>query len=486
MAAASDRKPAPQTLAERIAAALHAFDESRLTPALVAKAKLCVLDFLASAFESRDRPWCQQAIVVACRGSGFSRDDPNGAVETASRPATIIGTPHVVSSADAAFANAVLGHGLVRDDMHLGSVSHMGCVVLPALLARAEGECVSGRRLLAAIVVGYEAGGKLGRAVLDSEVSRIFRPTGITGPFAAAAGTAKLLGLDPERFAVALELAANLAAGYNEWAATGGSEMFFHAGFAARNALTAVDLAAAGAYASPTALEGDAGLFAAFGKNPEQKNRDSKSLPQKSLLRIPFSDHAEILDAFFKEVPACNFAQTAAQAAREIASRDAPAAESVARVVVRVPHAAAKYPGCDCAGPFTQVLQAKMSIHYNVAAALCTGTFDERNYDPVQQPEITRVARLVSLEIDDTLTRAFPAKQGAEVRVELRNGKNLTARRESVTPASDDLVRTRFAAAAAEVLGAPRARALLGFIDRLETEADAGELARLARAARPA
>ena len=31
---------------------------------------------------------------------------------------------------DAAFANAVMGHGLVREDMHSGSVSQLGIVVL--------------------------------------------------------------------------------------------------------------------------------------------------------------------------------------------------------------------------------------------------------------------------------------------------------------------------------------------------------------------
>jgi 2-methylcitrate dehydratase PrpD len=258
--------------------------------------------------------------------------------------------------------------------------------------------------------------------------------------------------------------------------------MFFHAGFAARGGLTAVELAAAGAYASPTALDGEAGLLAAFGKNRDWKSLPQKSLPQKSLPQIPFSDRAEILDVFFKEVPACNFAQAAAQAAREIATRGALPTAAIERVVVRVPYAAARYPGCDCAGPFTRVLQAKMSIHYNVAAALCTGTFDERNYEPEREPEIVRVAQLVSLEVDETLTRAFPAKQGAEVLVELRDGTALEALRDSVTPASDDLVRARCALAASEALGPQACRALLGLVDTLETQADAGELARLARA----
>ena len=63
----------------------------------------------------------------------------------------------------------------------------------------------------------------------------------------------------------ALALAANTAGGLNEWPRSGGGEMFFHPGFAARNAVTAVLLARAGAEASESALDGPAGLFAAFG-----------------------------------------------------------------------------------------------------------------------------------------------------------------------------------------------------------------------------
>jgi hypothetical protein len=83
------------------------------------------------------------------------------------------------------------------------------------------------------------------------------------------------------------------------------------------------------------------------------------------------------------------------------------------------------------------------------------------------------------------LTRAFPARQGAEVHVELSNGRQVSARREAVTPASPELVRARFALAANDVLGVQACRALLAFIDKLETNADSGELARLARAATP-
>ena len=44
-----------------------------------------------------------------------------------------------------------------------------------------------------AAVVGYEAGGRIGRALIDAELARLFRPTGLVGPIAAALAAAALL-----------------------------------------------------------------------------------------------------------------------------------------------------------------------------------------------------------------------------------------------------------------------------------------------------
>lgn len=446
-----------RSLTQATAEALYAVEASAMPGEVRARAKLCIVDFLACALASQDLPWASQAISLATASAGVPQR----------QAASIVGTGHAVAAPDAAFANAVLGHGLVRDDMHLGSVSHFGVVVLPVVLALAERHGATGERVLSAMVAGYEAGGKLGRAILDVDVSRVFRPTGITGPFAGAAAGARLLGLGPEEYAAALAIAANTAAGYNEWAATGGSEMFFHVGFAARSAIAAVELAASGAHASPTALEGGAGLLAAFGK------------ARGPGIGQPFVSRPEILNVFFKEVPACNFAQTAAQAARAVHERAPVESDGFESVVVRVPAAAAAYPGCDSSGPFEHVLQAKMSIHYNVAAALCTGNFDEENYLPAANPEIARVAKLVELVVDEELTAAFPPRQGAEVTLTTMAGESFAYRVDDVAPASDALVRRRFLEAAEQALGAAAAGRLADLVDGIESAADAGELARL-------
>ena len=52
--------------------------------------------------------------------------------------ANIIANEKVSSPGEAAFANAVLGHGLVREDMHAASIAHLGVVVWPVVLATAH------------------------------------------------------------------------------------------------------------------------------------------------------------------------------------------------------------------------------------------------------------------------------------------------------------------------------------------------------------
>lgn len=347
-------------------------------------------------------------------------------------PASVIGAQTRASAAEAAFANAVLGHGLVREDMHTGSVSHLGIVIFPTLLALAQSRRVSGRDFIAGAVCGYEIGASVGRALMDQETVRIFRPTGITGPLGASVAGSRMLGFTEDAGVSALGLAANATAGLNEWPASGADDMFFHAGFAARNAVTAVELAELGAFGSETALDGPAGLFAAL------RHRDRVSAV------TPFSGDLEIFSVYHKPAPACNYAQTACQAALAIGVDS----HDVTAVHVKCTAAAIHYPGCNAAGPFERVLQAKMSIHFCVAATLARRSIEESNYRRLDDPEIARLISVTKLEEDPQLTQAYPGVQGSEVIVTLSDGKVLRKKLSDLVPATPDQIRARFRSAA--------------------------------------
>src|SRR5258707_1025365 len=150
---------------------------------VIAKAKICLLDFLSCAFEARDHAWSRQAI-------GLARTFDGGA--------TVIGTDKRTTPGDAAFANATLGHGLVREDVHAGSICHHGVVIWPALLALSERSSFSGAALVSAAIVGYEAGAHIGRALFTADLARLYRPTGIVAPLGAALAGSPALGLSED------------------------------------------------------------------------------------------------------------------------------------------------------------------------------------------------------------------------------------------------------------------------------------------------
>jgi 2-methylcitrate dehydratase PrpD len=442
------------TLSRRIAQASRALEIGEVPPDVVEKVKIAFIDVLSAAFESLDLPWGCQATQIAARNPGGK--------------ATVIGAPFRTSASEAAFVNAVLGHGLVREDMHTGSVSHLGVVIYPALLALAESRPVTGRDFIVATVCGYEMGAAVGRAVMDQEVVRVYRPTGICGPIGGAVAGSRLLGLSEDATVSAVGFAANTTVGLNEWPAVGADEMFFQVGFAARNAVASVELAELGAFASETSLDGKAGLFAAL------RRSDRVSTVK------PFSGGTwEIMSVFHKAAPACNYAQTPCQAALAVALEDDVDSSDIAKIHVKCTTAAVNYPGCNHAGPFERILQAKMSIHFCVAATLARRCIEEQNYRMLTDPEITRLASATTVEADAALTANYPKMQGAEVIVTLRNGETRQRSLCDLIPATPDQIRARFRVAAEKTLGPKVTGAIEESIDGLENQKDVAAIVRL-------
>ncbi len=432
----------------------------RYSGAALTKAAYCVLDFLSCAYATHHFPWVEQARQVAINNSGIKSVQPDDVANH--RGAAIIGTTQRVSVHDAVFVNSVAGHSLVRDDMHLGSVSHLGVAVMPVALALAEQNKVGATLFLEAIICGYEAGGKLGAMLMDVETARTFRPTGLIGAFAAAATAAKLMGLDAQSSANALGFASNYITGLNEWAAWGSDDMYFHPGISARNGLMAAQLAQAGALAAKGSLDGKAGLFAAF----------AKGVPTPAAL--PFAEHnEEILQVFFKQVPACNYAQTAAQVALQVKTHNTLPLDSIRQITIKVPYAAAHYPGCDYPGPFESILQARMSIHFNVASALYHGNFDDSHYQDFANENVLALAGLIKVAVDEALTTDYPARQGASIMVISREGEEFTATLSDVVPANPDEVLTRYTIAAT---GKPVAEPHLQLLQELDERFIPGSL----------
>ncbi len=149
---------------------------------------------------------------------------------------------------------------------------------------------------------------------------------------------------------------------------------------------------------------------------------------------------------------------------------------------MRVPRAGKLYPGCDHGGPFEHILQAKMSIQYNVAAALIERGVTEKNFALLNDARLHRLIGLMRLDVDDAMTAAYPLLQGGEVDIRFKDGSQRALRLDNVVNAEPAEVRARFRAAVREALGDARAEAIEQCIEQLPESDDAGRLSALLEA----
>ncbi|HVC38371.1 MAG TPA: MmgE/PrpD family protein [Candidatus Dormibacteraeota bacterium] len=190
----------------------------------------------------------------------------------------VLGTGTEASALTAAFSNGIAGHALDYDDTQLstsadsvyGLLTHPSVPVTAAVGALAVEEGSDGRQLVTAYVAGVEVACRVADSMNRRHYQDGFHSTGSVGTLGAAAGSARLLGLDPERTATAIGIAASLGAGLRENFGTMTKPL--HAGRAAHNGVLAARLAEAGFTASEEILEAPRGFFqaAAGGYDPSK------------------------------------------------------------------------------------------------------------------------------------------------------------------------------------------------------------------------
>jgi 2-methylcitrate dehydratase PrpD len=184
---------------------------------------------------------------------------------------TVIGTSLRLPARFAAFANGLTIHADDFDDTQLavakdrvyGLLTHPTAPALPPVLALAERDRRSGIDLMLAYQVGVEVECKAAEAIFPRHYQHGFHSTATCGSIGAAAGAAKLLGLDRDAARRALSIGATQAGGLRENFGT--MTKPFHAGRAAENGVFAAEIAALGFTASPNGLEADRGFFRAAG-----------------------------------------------------------------------------------------------------------------------------------------------------------------------------------------------------------------------------
>jgi len=166
-------------------------------------------------------------------------------------------------ASEAAQVNAVMSDAAASDDSDLRNIVHAGTTLVATALALAERTGASGEDVLAAIVLGYEAAGRIGEAITPAFRARGFHGC-LVAIFGGAVASGRLLRLDAARLAQAIALSATSIGGLAAAANTSVAREY-HAGLAAMLGVQAALAAQRGYKAEEGILETRQGFFEVYG-----------------------------------------------------------------------------------------------------------------------------------------------------------------------------------------------------------------------------
>ncbi len=253
-----------------------------LSTEVIEKTKMHFLDTLGNILGAHEMPWSRMVIGIVKQMKG----EPQS---------TVVGEGRYPMMT-VALANGAMAHGIDADDSGARpSWAHPGSCVVPAAYAAAEAERVDGRRLITALLAGYEVGCRVDSAAYPGLRDRGFHATGVVGTIGAAAAAGKILGLDERHMVNALGLAGTQAAGLDEWLSSGDMSKRLHAGKAAMNGVLAALLAREGYTGPSTIFEGKYGLL-----NTHAESYDPGRLTEK------LGEEYKILSCKFKPYACCH------------------------------------------------------------------------------------------------------------------------------------------------------------------------------------
>lgn len=382
--------------------------------------------------------------------------------------ATVAGRSERVDIASAALVNGITSHTFDFDDTHLKTIIHPGGPVASALLALAEHTGASGREVIDALVIGIDVACRLGNTVYPEHYDRGWHITGTTGMFGAAAGCARLLGLDAARTAMALGIAASQPVGLREQFGT--MTKPFHPGAAARAGLMSALLARSGFTASERAIEAPRG-WAQVVSTKCDWNEATGDLGER--FEISFNTYKPFACGIVihPSIDAC--VQLRDQGVRP---------EEVERIELRVHSLVLELTGKK---EPADGLQGKFSVYHGCAAGLIFGRAgeDEFSDEVVTREDVAQLRRKVVATVDDAIDEA-----SADVTAVLRDGRRVRVFVEHAVgslqrPMSDAALEAKFRALSDPVLGAARTGELIAACWGLASAPDVRALAALARAA---
>ncbi len=377
------------------------------------KAALCLLDLAGAAWaghrSTSARALAGQAVEIF--GSG---------------PAEVWFTGRRGHPAGAVLANAAAASALDLDDGQRPAAGHPGAAVIPAALAQSAATTADGAEVMAATIMGYEVGCRIGASRDLDRLATL--STGRWVAYGAAAAAGRLAGLDAQSLAQALAIAGVLspdmaAAGYSRLM---GNQVKEGIPWAACLGLLAVDLAGRG-------LTGPLDIL------------DHPDLYQADRLLAELGREWALTKVYFKPYACCRWIHAALDALLGLMADRGLAGGEIEGIRVETFGRALRLSNeTDPSNPEA----AQYSLPFCLAVAARHGQTALAPFDlgMLGRPEVTGLARRVELSVDAELDALFPEMAPARVSVTARGQRFVSEVRAARGDPTNPLTRDELAA----------------------------------------
>lgn len=367
-------------LSDRLAHHVSGTDFADLPATTITAAKHVLLDTVGVALAASDMAEETRPFVELARMAGTG-------------PCSILGTGMNVPPTAAALANGSLVHALDFEDAFDPAPGHPNASLVPALIALAQAaKPVSGREFIAALAVGGDLACRIALALDRPMEAGMWYPPPITAGFGAAAGSARLLGLDPAGVRTALSLALCQVTMPGEIKYSRDTTIrAVREAFPAQAAVQAALLAQAGVTGFEQPLEGQGGFYALYALGEYD--------PGRLLDRL--GEHFWIDELTFKPWPSCRGTHPFIEAALTLRNRGLRPDQVAGIHLVLDPVQQMLVEPADRKASPSVLIDAKFSIPFTTALALVKGAVSLDSFNPatLEDPAILDLSARCTYEI---------------------------------------------------------------------------------------
>ncbi len=438
-------------------------------PEVIEKAKICLMD--------------TAGVGIAGNRTKAGRCAVEFALDTfRDGPSSVWGQKRSLSVKGATWANAALACSLDMDDGHRDKAAangsdratghiggHPASVVVPAALATAQKTGASGEELLAAIIVAYETGVRIGGARNPATV--FTNVTGNWGYYGAAIASGKLLGLEPGPMSEVLGVAA--AFGSNPPGEGVSHDMAFNLSFVTEMSMAKESIGWAsftGAAAADLARRGFTGI---------QNILDNGDFFDPSYFSN-LQDSRVMLSSYFKPYSCCRQTHATIDGVLELCKKHEIEKDKIQKITVRCSPGASKLNNPEPAS----LEQAQYSNPFCIGVAICHGTVSPSTLyeEMLNDTTVREVAQKVELIGDEKFQgpasngSLIPSKTAVEVEILTDEGAFQTfvehPKGTAENPMTAEELSGKFIRNAGAGLGTEKAEELKIYLQEIEGKSD--------------